>query len=56
MIFIAQTDIFGYGIPVYTVSRYFEEIDAPFDDGSYIVYVNGSYKGEDAIGKLMHDF
>ena len=25
-------------------------------DGSHIVYVNGSYKGEDPIGKLMHDF
>jgi len=25
-------------------------------DGSHIVYVNGSYKGNDPIGKLMHDF
>ncbi len=56
MIFITHTDIFGYGIPIYTVNRYFEEIDIPFNDGSHIVYVNGSYKGEDAIGKLMHDF
>ena len=56
MVFITQTDIFGYGIPIYTINRYFEEIDGLFDDGSHIVYVNGSYKGEDAIGKLMHDF
>jgi len=56
MIFITETDIFGHGIPIYTINRYFEEIDVPFDDGSHIVYVNGSYKGEDAIGKLMHDF
>ena len=56
MIFITQTDIFGHGIPIYTVNRYFEEIDDPFNDGSHIIYVNGSYKGEDAIGKLMHDF
>lgn len=56
MVFITHTDIFGHGIPIYTVNRYFEEIDAPFNDGSHIVYVNGSYKGEDAIGKLMHDF
>ena len=27
-----------------------------FDDGSHIVYVNGSYKGNDEIGKLLHDF
>lgn len=26
------------------------------DDGSHIVYVNGSYRGDDAVGKLMHDF
>lgn len=56
MVFITHTDIFGHGIPIYTVNRYFEEIDAPFNDGSHIVYVNGSYKGEDGIGKLMHDF
>lgn len=27
-----------------------------FDDGSHIVYVNGSYKGDDPVGRLMHDF
>lgn len=56
MLFITQTDIFGYGIPIYTVNRHFEEIDDCFNDGSHIVYVNGSYKGEDSVGKLMHDF
>jgi hypothetical protein len=56
MIFITQTDIFAYGIPIYTINRHFEEIDDTFDDGSHIIYVNGSYKGDDAIGKLMHDF
>lgn len=56
MVFITETDIFGHGIPIYTVNRHFEEIDGWFHDGSHIVYVNGSYKGEDAVGKLMHDF
>lgn len=56
VIFITETDIFGHGIPIYTINRHFEEIEDMFDDGSHIVYVNGSYKGEDAIGKLMHDF
>lgn len=56
MVFITETDIFGHGIPIYTVNRRFEEIDDWFHDGSHIVYVNGSYKGEDAVGKLMHDF
>ncbi|MBR4790505.1 MAG: hypothetical protein IK024_06405 [Treponema sp.] len=27
-----------------------------FNDGCNIMYVNGQYKGEDALGKLMHDF
>ena len=56
MVFITQTDIFGHGLPIYTINRYFEEIDDVFDDGSHIVYVNGSYRGDDAVGKLMHDF
>ena len=56
MVFITQTDIFDYGLPIYTINRHFEEIDDKFDDGSHIVYVNGSYKGDDAVGRLMHDF
>lgn len=27
-----------------------------FDDGAHILYVNGEYRGEDPLGKLMHDF
>ena len=30
MVFITQTDIFGHGLPVYTVNRHFEEIDDSF--------------------------
>ena len=26
-----------------------------FGDGSHILYVNGKYRGNDEIGKLMHD-
>jgi hypothetical protein len=32
------------------------ETGKKFKDGSHIIYVNGSYKGDDAIGKLVHDF
>ena len=52
MVFITQTDIFGHEVPIYTINRHFEEID----DGSHIVYVNGNYKGDDTVGRLMHDF
>ena len=56
IVFITQTDIFGHGLPIYTINRHFEEIDELYDDGSHIVYVNGSYKGDDAVGRLMRDF
>lgn len=56
MVFITETDIFGHGRPIYTINRHFEEIGDLFDDGSHIIYVNGSYRGDDDIGKLMHDF
>ena len=38
MVFVTQTDIFGHGLPIYTINRHFEEIDDKFDDGSHIVY------------------
>ena len=56
MIMITQKDYFGNGLPVYTINRYIEETDTRFQDGSHIVYVNGSYRGNDPIGQLMHDF
>ena len=56
VIFITQNDYFGYGLPIYTVNRYLEELGTVFRDGSHIIYVNGSYRGNDEIGKLMYDF
>ncbi len=38
-----------------TVEQIVDDMDL-FDDGSHIVYVNGEYKGNDEIGKLLHDF
>ena len=56
MVFITRTDILGQGIPIYTIDRHFRELDEFFDDGSHIIYINGAYKGDDAIGNLIHDF
>lgn len=56
VIFITEEDYFGRKLPLYTVKRHVEEIEQLFLDGSHIIYVNGSYRGEDALGKLMHDF
>ena len=42
--------------PLYHVDRYIKETEETFGDGSHIIYVNGSYNGDDAIGKLVSDF
>ena len=56
VVMITQKDYLGYGLPIYTINRYIEELGTVFQDGSHIIYVNGSYKGNDAIGKLISDF
>ena len=56
VIFIYKRDKFGKGLPLYHVDRYIKETEETFGDGSHIIYVNGSYNGDDAIGKLVSDF
>jgi predicted transposase/invertase (TIGR01784 family) len=56
VIFIYKHDKFGAGLPIYRIERVVQEIGKPFNDGSHIIYVNGNYKGNDDIGKLIEDF
>ena len=57
VIFITANDVLGSALPLYHIDRYVREQSfKPFNDGAHIIYVNGSYRGEDAIGSLMHDF
>lgn len=56
VIMITQNDYFGYGLPIYTINRHLEELGKVFQDGSHILYVNGSYRGNDPLGRLMGDF
>ena len=57
VIFITENDVFGHGLPLYHISRRFEEYDEWFDDGNHIIYANAAYSDESTdIGKLMHDF
>lgn len=56
VIFITQSDFVGAGLPIYHADRFFRETKEIFGDGNHIIYVNGSYEGENPIGKLMHDF
>ncbi len=58
VIFITENDVMKGNQPVYPVERYVTigESKVLFGDGSHIIYVNGKYRGNDEIGKLMHDF
>lgn len=56
VVFITEHDVIGAGRPVYHIGRYIFDTGENFDDGSHILYVNGSYRDETPIGKLMHDF
>ena len=58
VIFITENDVIGKKQAIYHIQRYVETHEGKelFGDGSHIIYVNGKYRGNDEIGKLMHDF
>ena len=56
VVFITEHDVLGKGKPLYRIGRYIFDTNETFDDGSHIVYVNGAFRDESPIGKLMHDF
>lgn len=55
-IFITEKDFFAEGAPVYWIENMNRTTGKPFNDGAHILYVNGEYRGDDPVGKLMHDF
>ena len=56
VIFITENDIYGKNKPLYHIERTIKELSTDFNDGTHIIYVNGKYRENDAIGSLMHDF
>lgn len=56
VIFITEHDVLQQGKPLYQIERCFLDSGEPFGDGSHILYVNGAYRDETPLGKLMHDF
>ena len=56
VIFITENDVIGKGMPRYPIERCFLGSGERFEDGSHILYVNGAYRSDTPIGKLMHDF
>ena len=55
VVFICNFDPFNKSLPVYTVTRTIEETNEKYNDGTKIIYVNGTYDGDDEIGRLVHD-
>lgn len=55
-IFITEKDFYGKDEPIYHIERINQETGEPFGDGEHIFYVNGEYRGDSDLGKLMHDF
>lgn len=56
VIFITENDYFGKAEPMYHVERIIRETGEVFGDNEHIIYVNGQYRGDDPVGKLMNDF
>lgn len=55
-IFITEKDFYGKGEALYPIERMNLVTGKMFNDGEHILYVNGEYRGDSELGKLMHDF
>ena len=56
VIFITEHDYYDAGEPLYVIQQMNITLNQPFGDGTHILYVNGQYRGDSEMGKLMHDF
>ena len=56
VIFITEKDYYKAGKPVYVIQNMNLTMEQPFGDGAHILYVNGEYRDDSDIGRLMHDF
>jgi hypothetical protein len=54
VVFVMEGDPFGEGAGTYAYERGRDGI--ALGDGARTLYVNGAYRGDDELGKLMHDF
>ena len=56
VIFITENDYYKAGEPLYVIENRNLTLNKPFDDGAHILYVNGEYRDDSDLGRLMHDF
>lgn len=56
VIFITLNDVLGLNKTIYVIHKYIDGDMMPFDDGSHLIYINGSAKDDGTeIWKLIHD-
>ena len=46
----------GRGQDMYMFDRMDRKSGLDFGDGAHVIYANGMWRGDDALGRLMHDF
>ncbi len=56
VIFITESDVLQGAQMLYHIERTVQETKRPFQDGTYILYVNAGLQDESELGRLMHDF
>ncbi|MGM9940613.1 MAG: hypothetical protein ACI32N_01310 [Bulleidia sp.] len=56
VIFITEKDYYGKNQPIYKIERMVLNDNVSFEERSHILYINGQYRDDTEIGKLMHDF
>ena len=58
VVFITENDVIGDGKKIYHADRIIKETGKEFGDGTHIIYVNCSFKGEKGkpLDDLIHDF
>ena len=53
---ILQDPEMGRGQDMYMFDRMDRKSGLDFGDGAHVIYANGMWRGDDALGRLMHDF
>ena len=56
VVFLTEHDVLKGNQPIYHIDRTILETGDSFEDQTHIVYVNGSYRADTALGWLVHDF
>lgn len=56
VVFITENDLFKKNCPIYHFEHFCTANGISLGDGSHIIYVNGSYRDDSPIGKLIADF